>query len=125
MELNLWRAFTELGMNANFYEALSRKYQNERLQLNALIANLENDASTHIIDLDAALNVVDQIGDRFPLCTPEQQRAILLQMVERVIIDRTGRIKTIEWTPPFCYLMPIVESADGNLHSEEKSTRTW
>ncbi len=77
-ELNLWRAFTELGMNANFYEALSKEYQEERKQLDTLIAKLDSEDSTHLIDLDAALNLVAQIGDRFPRCTPEQQRAIPL-----------------------------------------------
>ena len=122
-ELNLWRAFTELGMNADFYEALSKEYHEERERLEALINNLAADDNNHITDLDAALNVIAQIGDLFSKCTPDQQRAILLQMVERVIINRAGRIKTIEWKPPFCYLTQIAEPTDGNLQSKAQKQK--
>ena len=122
-ELNLWRAFTDHGMNGTFYEALARENQDERERLESMMTSLEVENRNHVTDLDAALNIIAQIGDRFSKCTPEQQRAILLQMVERVIINRAGRIKIIEWKPPFCYLIPITEAVGKKRQSRGKKQK--
>ena len=122
-ELNLWRAFTDHGMRANIYETLAKECQEERERLDAMVTTLEDEEADHITNLDAALNVITQIGDRFTQCTPEQQRAILLQMVERVVINRAGRIKQIEWKPPFCYLTKIAEPTDGNSQGKTKKQK--
>ena len=122
-ELNLWRAFTDHGMRGNIYETLTRECQEERARLDAMSKGLKEEEADHVTNLDAALTVISQIGDRFSKCTVEQQRAILLQMVERVVINRAGRIKHIEWKSPFCYLTLIAGSPNGTLKPTAKKQK--
>jgi hypothetical protein len=108
-------------MRAPLYETLAKECQEERRRLEAMLENIEAEEIDHIANLDAALDIIATIGERFAKCSPEQQRAILLQMVERVIIHRGGRIKTIEWKPPFCYLYQL--SQDTEEQQTRKSAR--
>ncbi len=119
-ELNLWRAFTDHGMRPQFYERLAKECQAEREKLDGLIEALEAERGEQIANLDAALKIIAEIGDRFDKCTADQQRAILLQMVERVVINPVGTIVRVAWKAPFSYLTELShDSASG----EQKTKR--
>ena len=113
-ELNLWRAFTDHGMRASIYEQLTKECQEERDKLDILMEVLKAERAEQIEDLDAALTVIAEIGLRFDKKTSERQRAILLQMVERVIIDSEGRVQRIEWKAPFSYLTRLTNDDAGS-----------
>jgi len=76
-ELNLWRAFTDHGMRPQIYEALAKECQAEREQLKILIRRMEAEREDCVDNLDAALQVLAEIGSHFMKCAPQQQRAIL------------------------------------------------
>jgi hypothetical protein len=114
---------TDHGMRATIYEELTKECQEERQCLETMVIQLEAEQSDHVTNLDAALHVISQIGEHFAKCTPEQQRAILLQMVERVIIHRGGRIKTIEWKPPFCYLVQLSQDVEEQQNTPKAARK--
>jgi hypothetical protein len=120
-ELNLWRAFTGHGMRPQIYEKLTRECQDERKKLEMLVRSLKEERSNQLASLDAALAVITGIGERFDKCTPEQQRAILLQMVERVVINPEGKLVRVDWKAPFSYLIGLNQ---GNTSSRKKTTKT-
>jgi hypothetical protein len=64
--------------------------------------------------------VIAEIADRFPKCTHDQQRATLLQMVERVVIDVEGKIIRIEWKSPFCYLTVLQHTGGDGIRSQKQ-----
>jgi hypothetical protein len=110
--MNLWRAFVEHVMCPKIYEVLTRECQDERQHLESVSNQLELEQDSCIENLDAALQIISEIAERFAKCTREQQRDILLQMVERVVIDAEGRVTRLEWKPPFCYLS-VLQETDG------------
>jgi len=80
--------------------------------------NLNAEIQSQVNDLDSALHILSQIADLFPNRTQLQQRAILLQMVERVVINPEGRILWLELKPPFSYLTTLVKG--GSEIEKEK-----
>ncbi len=116
-ELNLWRAFTDHGMRGNIYEQLTRECQEERIRVGGMLTQLEAEEADQVTNLDAALDVIAQIGDKFAKCSEQQQRAILLQLVERVVINAKGRIKRLELKPPFKYLADLEDQTNGDESS--------
>ena len=111
--MNLWRAFTDHGMRPQIYESLAKECQTEREKLKVLLQRVAAERVDCIENLDAALQVLSEIGDHFMECVPEQQRAILLQMVERVIVTAEGQVRQIEWKPPFSYIQQLRDNKTG------------
>ena len=101
-------------MRANSYEQLTKECQEERDKLDILMEVLKAERAEQIEDLDAALTVIAEIGLRFDKKTSERQRAILLQMVERVVINSEGRVQRIEWKAPFRYLTRLTNDDAGS-----------
>lgn len=120
-ELNLWRAFTEHGMRAPVFESLTQECNEERQRLESLITKLDTEKNDYVANLDAALEVISQIGECFEKCTPEQQRAILLQMVERVVIDAEGQVTRLVLKPPFSYLDELKRQSGGGAKKQPKA----
>jgi len=122
-ELNLWRAFTDHGMRPQIYERLTKECVEEREKLKVLLARMETERGDFIANLDAALQVLAEIGERYAKCAQEQQRAILLQMVERVILTAEGRIRQVEWKPPFCYIQSLQDDHSSGGQDASKKAR--
>ena len=103
-------------MRPQVYEKLAREYQDERSRIEQALRVIEQDQSEFIDNLDAALAVIAEVAERYPLHTRERQRDILEQMVSRVVINLEGRIVRIELKAPFDYI-------DGLHHSGKNGPR--
>ena len=120
-ELNLWRAFTEHGMRPQIYETLSHEYEDERQRIEQALVLITKDHGQVVDNLDAALMVISQIADRYPKNTKYQQRDILKQMVNRIVINPEGRIIRIELKPPFNYLDDLIKGSTNDQRGGETS----
>lgn len=120
-ELNLWRAFTEHGMRSQIYETLSHEYEDERQRIEQALVLITTEHGQVVDNLDAALMVISQIADRYPKNTKQQQRDILKQMVNRIVISPEGRIIRIELKPPFNYLDDLVKGRTNDQRGGETS----
>ncbi len=120
-ELNLWRAFTEHGMRPQIYETLSHEYEDERQRIEQALVLITKEHGQVVDNLDAALMVISQIADRYPKNTKYQQRDILKQMVNRIVINPEGRIIRIELKPPFNYLDDLVKGSTNDQRGGETS----
>ena len=121
-ELNLWRAFTDHGMRAEMYEQLAREYQDEQKRVQFALDQINRENREYIANLDAALAVIAQIGERFGKQNAKRQQDILRQVVGKVIIDPGGRVLRLELIPPFTYLRKLADDGNGSKRKAKQRT---
>ncbi len=119
-ELNLWRAFTELGMQADMYQKLAQEYQEERQRIEFALQALKQENREYIASLDAALNVIAEISKRYKKQDFKRQREILRQVVSKVVIDEAGQIIRLELHPPFTYLHYLKNGNGGKKKTQPR-----
>ena len=119
-ETNLWRGYSEHGMKAHIFEKLTRECEQEQQRIKVVMQAMVAESASYVENLDAALQIISEIAARYPLHSIPQQRAILLHMVERVLIDHESRIVDMELKPPFSYLVQLGQR--GTTGGEKKQT---
>jgi len=112
-EVNIWRALTETRMPAEIHAHLAREAANEKQALQRAIESLKKQSKQSISNLDTALDIIAHIYHYFQEVVPEQQRAILLLMVDKIVINATGKILRVELLPPFGYLTSLKSGTRG------------
>ena len=124
-EVNLWRAFTDHGMRPQVFEKLSREYEQERLRVELALKAIQQENREYIADLDAALDVIAEIGIRYVQQSEQRQRAILRHVVSKVVINVEGTIIRLELQPPFTYLFDLAaDETGGKLQTKKKDCGT-
>ena len=69
-------------------------------------------AHFHIANLDAALTIIEKVGILYENLERSDQKELLRQMVERVIVDPEGRLIRLELKSPFSYLHRVSEQVE-------------
>ncbi|MCA9881434.1 MAG: recombinase family protein [Anaerolineae bacterium] len=123
-ELNLWRAYTEHGMHNDVYLKLAQEIQQERTNIENALQSFHQESSSHIEDLDMALHILSQIGERYQLLDRDYQRELLRQLVSKVVIDERGKIIRLELLPPFIYLQAIANGTQIRLENGQIAEKT-
>jgi DNA invertase Pin-like site-specific DNA recombinase len=121
-ELNLWRAFTEHGMRAETFKKLACEYQDEQDRITFALNAIQQENRETIANLDAALAIIAQIGERYGRQEAARQRDILRQVVDRVVIDLRGQVLRLELKSPFVYLHQLA-GGDSGKQVKSKSSR--
>lgn len=122
-ELNLWRAFTEHGMRAETFEKLAHEYQDEQDRITFALKAIQQENRETIANLDAALSIIAQIGERYSRQDSTRQRDILRQVVDRVVIDLHGHVLRLELKSPFIYLHQLAGGDGGQKQEKRKNKR--
>ena len=58
-------------------------------------------------DLDEALNIIAKLGILYGTLPHLDQKELLRNVVERVILTPEGKIQSVNWLPPFAYLQEL------------------
>jgi DNA invertase Pin-like site-specific DNA recombinase len=119
-ELNLWRAFTEHGMRGETFKKLAREYQDEQDRIAFAIKAIQQENRETIANLDAALAIIAQIGERYSQQDKVRQRDILRQVVDGVVVDLRGKVLRLELKSPFIYLHHLAGGEGGQNWKQEK-----
>ncbi|MDX1995669.1 MAG: hypothetical protein SF029_25020 [bacterium] len=106
-ELNLWRAFTKHGMQGEMYEKLAREYREEQTRITCALKASQQENRAHIANLDAALSIIAEIGERYGQQEPLLQREILRQVVSKLVVDMQERVVRLQLRTPFTYLQKL------------------
>ncbi|MCB9460131.1 MAG: hypothetical protein H6670_10825 [Anaerolineaceae bacterium] len=117
-ELNVWRGYTQHGMHNDVYMKLAQEVQSERERIENALQLLYQENSSRIEDLDMALDILSQIGERYPQLDRETQREVLRKLVSKVILNVQGEVNRLELLPPFVYLRAIAEGGQSPLASK-------
>lgn len=88
------------------------------------IALLEADGDTTISGLDDALHILHKLGGLYGKLTPDEQRSILVQLVEKVTVDLEGRVLYLDLHPPFGYIAERYDEAKKRLANRKTKSVT-
>ena len=77
----------------------------------------------HIDNLDAALTVIGKVGILFNELERNTQQELLCEIVERVIVDRDGKLRRLELLPPFAYLHEVANRVTKGNSQKTKMSR--
>ncbi len=97
------------------WDGLWREWQERRRALCANLENLEAKQEVHIDNLDTALRFITKVGSLYNSLTCGDQKELLRQLVERVVVNPEGKIR-LELRTPFAYLKELSDQvgAEGS-----------
>ena len=94
-----------------------------RRQLRQSLETLDQNRAFHIDNFDAALRIIARIGTLCNGLQQPDQKELLGQMVERVVVNHEGKVR-LELRAPFAYLKDLTNEVRViNGRSEVSSLR--
>ncbi len=106
------------------WEVLWIEWQDRRRTLRKTLDVLDARKSTHIANLDAALTLIRKVGILFSKLERSQQRELLREIVERVVVNREGKLIRLELLPPFAYINDVSKRVTkGNVGKTKMSRK--
>lgn len=95
------------------------EWQDKRQRLRGGLALLDQRCETYISDLDEALNIIAKLGILYEMLPHPDQKELLRNVVERVVLNPEGNIIRVDWLPPFAYLQVVSEKVSCGRSSSE------
>lgn len=84
------------------------EWQDRRQTIQRTLETMQQEHQVHIDNLDMALQMIAKIGTLYNGLQRSDQKELLRQVVERVIVDDDGQV-TLELRSPFAYLNALVD----------------
>ena len=103
---------------------LWEEWQDRRRTLRESRDGLLLKIDTHIAPLDQALTIISKVCVLFESMERSEQKALLREMVERVVVDSEGRVLRLELLPPFSYLRWLTQQIRGKRSRSGVKTKT-
>ena len=92
---------------------LWQEWQDKRQRLRGSLALLDQRCETYINDLDDALTIIAKLGILYETLPFADQRELLRNVVERVVLNPEGTILRVDLLPPFAYLKQVSDRVSG------------
>ena len=89
------------------WNSLWEEWPDRHRTLRASLDGVAQQVDTHITHLDQALTLISKVGVLLGAMERSAQKALLCEMVERVIVDLDGQVVRLELLPPFSYLRQL------------------
>ncbi|MBZ0294018.1 MAG: recombinase family protein [Anaerolineae bacterium] len=96
------------------WDNLWAEWQDRRRTLQINLEALQQKQTFHIRNLDAALTIIAKVGILYSKLERGDQKDLLRQMVERVVVNPEGTIIRLELLPPFSYLRHVTKRVQDN-----------
>lgn len=107
------------------WDNLWLEWQDRRRTLQINLEALQQKQTFHIQNLDAALTIIAKVGILYSKLERSDQKDLLRQMVERVVVNPEGTILRLELLSPFAYLWHVtrrVQHKGGSAVTGETKT---
>jgi DNA invertase Pin-like site-specific DNA recombinase len=98
------------------------EWQDKRQRLKRAYALLDRRCETYISDLDDALSIISQLGVLYESLPRADQKELLRNLVERVVLNPEGTIIRVDWLAPFAYLHAVSEKVSDGTNASESFT---
>ncbi|MBE2270743.1 MAG: recombinase family protein, partial [Anaerolinea sp.] len=100
---------------------LWEEWQDRRRIVRESLDGVSQQVDTHIAHLDQALTLISKVGVLFGAMERSTQKALLRDMVERVIVDRQGDVIQLVLLPPFSYLRQLTQHVRSSTRDAGKT----
>jgi site-specific DNA recombinase len=107
------RLYAAGKITETIWDSLWREWQDRRNKIRGILDSVQQHQETHIKNLDAALSIIAQVGIVYNSLERSDQKELLRQMVERVVVNPAGKAK-VELRAPFAYLSDISNQVRGS-----------
>lgn len=108
------RLFAAGKITERVWDNLWAEWQDRRRTLQINLEALQKKREYHIANLDAALTIIAKVGILYSKLERSDQKDLLRQMVERVVVNPEGKIIRLELLPPFSYLRHVTERVQNS-----------
>jgi hypothetical protein len=115
------RLFASGKITDHIWDSLWREWQNRRQALRASLDALKHKSEYHISHLDDALNIISQIGVLYKSMELRDQKRLLREVVNKIVVNKQGNVLRMELLPPFGYLRLLSERVGGNGYTPENT----
>jgi DNA invertase Pin-like site-specific DNA recombinase len=106
------------------WDGLWREWQDRRQILRNSLEVLEREQEYHIDNLDAALRIISRIGVLYQQLDRKQQKKLLREIIERIVVNAEGAIIRIDLLSPFAYLHDLSRRTQQAAEDEAEKTKT-
>ena len=106
------------------WDNLWAEWQDRRRMLRHSLEAADQQTDYHIAHLDDALHIISRIGVLFRRLDASSQKELLREIVERVVVDPSGKVMRVELLPPFSYLHQLSDRVGGGEGGSNGSKKT-
>lgn len=107
-EARMARLFASGKITEAIWDNLWAEWQDRRYKLRQSLETVQREEEFHINNLDTALGIIGKIGVLYNVLERSDQKELLRQVVERVIVNAEGIVK-LELRTPFAYLKDLTD----------------
>ncbi|MEM9954341.1 MAG: recombinase family protein [Chloroflexota bacterium] len=121
-EARMARLYATGKITEAVWDSLWAEWQDRRSQILNTLESLEHKLQSHVSNLNVALEIITYAGIVYNSLKRKDQKELLRQMIDKVVIDATGTIR-LELRSPFGYLRDIskeIEQQRGCSSRTEK-----
>ena len=102
------RLFASGKITESVWDNLWAEWQDRRHKLRWSLETVDQEREIHINNLDTALGIIANIGVLYNSLERSDQKELLRQVVERVIVNAEGTVK-LELRTPFAHLKDLTD----------------
>ena len=113
-EARALRLYAAGKITEHIWNNLWTEWQDRRRKLTMTLEGLQAKQEIHMGNLDAALAIIAKVGMLYNTLERSDQKDLLREMVERVVVNLDGKIIRLELQPPFAYLREVTQRVTGD-----------
>ena len=123
-EARVLRVYAAGMLTEENWKDMWAEWQDKRNKLRANLELLEHKCESYIDDLDDALTLITKLGILYERLSRSDQKELLRNVIERVVVNTEGEIARVDLLPPFAYLRDISEKVTGGEKNLENPIKT-
>ena len=108
------RLFAAGKITERVWDNLWAEWQDRRWTIQINLEALHQKREHHIANLDVALTIIAKVGILYNKLERSDQKDLLRQMIERVVVNSEGMIIQLELLPPFSHLRHVTRRVQKN-----------
>jgi DNA invertase Pin-like site-specific DNA recombinase len=118
------RLYTTGKITERLWDNMWMEWQDRRHSLRHALESIQMQNEIHIANLDTALTIISKVGILYNKLERDNQKKLLREMVNRVIVCPEGTIQQMELLPPFAYLKDVTNRVRQGSEDIERKTKT-